>query len=489
MSLKDLQIIEVEETQAEIEIAPTESEEKITFTDLFPKHPENYASTCQLTHEDQNIIPEDQPNNQLDDQESLPQNQQYVKKIEECVLEDENIPENWPEEQNQQFFMVVEECVPEDKNLPENQESLPRIQQYGIKIKESKIVAVEETQAEMETAQSESVEKITFSDAFPQDKHVVPEDQPKDQDSLPQSKQSIMKVQESLSEDEQHISKVQQLISEDRESLSQSKQLILKVKKSLPFPEEEQPISEVFKSLNEHKQYKSYDSEMRTENLSTVSRSKQEDSEFPTNVLNKRSHKNDSDNCPDCMKSFTSVPALRDHLMQHRDPKQFLCELCDRFLPKRLKKAHNKLHTKVGDKFKCMICDKSFMTNVSLSNHISNHKSAKFCCETCPQRFFLKKNLKVHIENVHTKVEDKFKCKICNKVLANEGSLANHIEIHEGFKYRCKYCLRRFCQKKNLIVHIEKMHSASSLNLIACFICGISFKDSNSLDLHLAEHF
>ena len=412
-----------------------------------------------------------------------------MKKIEECVLEDENIPENWPEEQNQQFFMEVEECVPEDKNLPENQESLPRIQQYGIKIKESKIVAVEETQVEMETAQSKSVEKITFSDAFPQDKHVVPEDQPKDQDSLPQSKQSIMKVQESLSEDEQHISKVQQLISEDRESLSQSKPLILKVKKSLPFPEEEQPISEVFKSLNEHKQYKSYDSEMRTENLSTVSRSKQEDSEFPTNVLNKRSHKNDSDNCPDCMKSFTSVPALRDHLMQHRDPKQFLCELCDRFLPKRLKKAHNKLHTKVGDKFKCMICDKSFMTNVSLSNHISNHKSAKFCCETCPQRFFLKKNLKVHIENVHTKVEDKFKCKICNKVLANEGSLANHIEIHEGFKYRCKYCLRRFCQKKNLIVHIEKMHSASSLNLIACFICGISFKDSNSLDLHLAEHF
>jgi len=91
--------------------------------------------------------------------------------------------------------------------------------------------------------------------------------------------------------------------------------LILKVKKSLPFPEEEQPISKVFKSLNEHKQDESYDSIMRTENLSTVSRTKQEDSGFPTNVLNKRSHKKDSDDCPDCMKSFTSVPALRYHLM------------------------------------------------------------------------------------------------------------------------------------------------------------------------------
>lgn len=432
--------MEVDETEAEIEIAPPESEEKITIPDLFPEHPESDASTCQLTLEDQYVVPEDQPNNQLDDQESLPQNQKYVMKVEECVPENKNQLQDWPEDleslpSNQQSIMEVEEYVPTDKNKPENHESQPRIQQHGIKIKESKIVAVEETQAELETAQTESEEKITFSDAFPQDQYVVPEDQPKVQDSLNQSKQSIMKVKESLSEDEQHISKVLQLISEDRESRTQSRQLILKVKKSLPFPEEKQSVSEDFKSLNEDQQSKSYDSEVQTENLSVVYKTKQDDLGFSFNEIKKRLHEDNSSEsyCPVCKKKYSSFSTLKYHMQQHRNPKKFLCKLCDRFLPISMKNAHNKLHTKVADKFTCMICDKSFMT---------------------------------------------------------EGSLNNHTLIHKRVMYPCKICFRSFFQKKNLNDHIAKMHIASPLkNLIPCFICGILFKNNISLDLHLAKHF
>ena len=138
---------------------------------------------------------------------------------------------------------------------------------------------------------------------------------------------------------------------------------------------------------------------------------------------------NPDNGCPKCLKNFSSLSALRYHLIQHKD--KFLCELCARFISFHKNMQHSRQHSLVGDKFKC---------------------------------------------------------KSCNKILLSEASLINHSKIHEGYKYFCSKCPRKFFQKSNLLVHIEKMHCALPLYPFSCAVCSKSFRNKLSLAHHEVRH-
>ena len=487
MSSKDLQIIEVEEVQAEIETAPTKSEEKMTFSNSLSEHPLNHASSFQSRLKDQHVVsesedqpedqgslsqnklfimteyvpedkvqPKDQSKDQFEDQEFLRQYQEHVMNVEECVLEDENQPENQPEKQPK--------AEPEDQ--PEDQGCLPQNHQYEIKIVES-FSEHEQLISEDQEAWSQNQQfSMKFEEFVPEAEDQPEKKQPKDhledKESLPQNKKLNLKVQESLPRNH-HVMKVEELapdddhqsedLPENQESLPHNKHFIMKFEESLPKDEQTSDVQEF--ALGD-KQSTSVDSKMPTENLSMIFESQQDDKIFPRyrNKKRKRMHKKDVGYCPDCSKQFSSMPALKYHLLQHNNPKKFLCKLCDRFLPLRKQTLHSKLHAKLGDKFKCKICDKVLVNEGSLANHSKIHEGFNYRCKYCPRSFFQKSNLNVHIEKMH-----KFKSKICDKVLVNKGSLINPNDL----KYRCRSCPKSFNQEKNLNVHVEKMHSSWSL--------------------------
>ena len=102
-----------------------------------------------------------------------------------------------------------------------------------------------------------------------------------------------------------------------------------------------------------------------------------------------------------CIKQYTSKNSLKKHLLTHEKKK-----------------------------FKCKICDKSFIDNYKLKRHTLIHlNEKKIICEICKKKFLLDYNLKVHMR------------------------------IHNGKKpYCCTFpgCFKKFSQSSNLNIHYKR---------------------------------
>ena len=78
-------------------------------------------------------------------------------------------------------------------------------------------------------------------------------------------------------------------------------------------------------------------------------------------------------------------------------------------------------------------------------------------CKSCGKTFQSIEKLYEHLE-AH-RLEDKFKCDLCDKVFRHRNNLCRHRKSHSRVKYACQYCEKLFLRTDILKTHVVTKHA------------------------------
>ncbi len=202
--------------------------------------------------------------------------------------------------------------------------------------------------------------------------------------------------------------------------------------------------------------------------------------------------------CIYCPSKFTLKQTLEIHERTHTGENLFSCGFCNKTFSRKDNLAkHVEIHTQ-RKVFECPLkCGLFLSTKSHLARHMkSNHEQNKLLCPLCPQSFNENRYLKAHIVKNHhgyTKLKSKcerrllqkFRCTLCNKLLAGKMSLKNHqIAVHRITltKETCRFCNKSFPAKSYLKKHLSETHGNVNLS---CPLCTQHFKKKYSLHSHI----
>ena len=207
----------------------------------------------------------------------------------------------------------------------------------------------------------------------------------------------------------------------------------------------------------------------------------------------KKSHQSERPICDVCKKG---VADLKGHIARvHKKETNFSCQHCPRkFYDKKDHDVHMTYKHGSGErKFKCGQCDKKYLGNGELQDHIKRiHITIyDFACNECDSKFKVRRILQRHQQEVHSQSVDIFYCKVCSKELSSKIKLKSHSKSHEE-KVKCDKCnavihaakLQSHIKKK----HVIEMEPPQTQEIHTCDICEKPMKSISCLRKHSLTH-
>ncbi|XP_052803940.1 uncharacterized protein LOC128234031 isoform X4 [Mya arenaria] len=144
-----------------------------------------------------------------------------------------------------------------------------------------------------------------------------------------------------------------------------------------------------------------------------------------------------------------------------------------------------------GDKklFQCVSCGFQTKYNVSMADHVRNHKNERlFVCGQCDKSFISQANLNTHMQTHKMSAVDEypFSCDLCEFKCKLKGYLQKHKKLHfPQNSLTCDICEKTFaylCQlKRHMVFHEDKRP-------FTCEICKRAFKAKHLLQRHMHLH-
>nr|XP_029733264.1 transcription factor grauzone-like [Aedes albopictus] len=197
-----------------------------------------------------------------------------------------------------------------------------------------------------------------------------------------------------------------------------------------------------------------------------------------------------------CNYKLTRKPRIIDHIMYHKDPSRYRCDICSKQFKHSIALNRHKgmKHTQEEAKtFQCSMCPKAFAERQFLHVHEKYHRKMSeknFRCEFCDKYFAFESMLKQHERLVHTK-ECHFVCHICARGFQALSSYSSHLASHDEEakkekppeeRLQCSVC-SIWVNKQNYRKHLL-LHSGAQ----KCDVCGQECKNVMALRYHKAQH-
>ncbi|XP_067111832.1 pogo transposable element with ZNF domain isoform X1 [Osmerus mordax] len=148
--------------------------------------------------------------------------------------------------------------------------------------------------------------------------------------------------------------------------------------------------------------------------------------------------------------------------------------------------------------FKCIHCDKNFLNNIKLMNHMRRHVelsqqnddvAANTSCQHCFRHFPTPYRLQGHLESVHGHYQSTSKCKICEWAFASEPVFLQHMKnFHRPgeMPYVCQVCRFRSSFYSEVMDHFQEAHSDTSH--LQCPYCLRVFRSAANYQQHYSRH-
>ncbi len=201
--------------------------------------------------------------------------------------------------------------------------------------------------------------------------------------------------------------------------------------------------------------------------------------------------------CKTCLRKFRTKANFKYHkFCGLNDDKPFKCVFCEKTF---ITGVHYNYHIRVhiGERpWQCHVCGHDFIDKSKLTRHSRTHGNRErlFACLTCS-----KSCLYTH-QKVHYNYRP-FLCRYCGESFPTNSWLMKHLSSHtehdagkhnhkgqsvkprESIRFYCDHCARTFSIKKDLARHMFSVHSTE--RPFHCDQCDLSFNRKDNLYRHM----